>query len=99
MECALAVTEVLISEGEESSANQVKTGFMQNGNVLLTGKIKKMQEIVWIFSFCADKGTTEDTQYLMVFKRYVNDIPCFVKKNLLENLEYAIFRAKKFNTI
>ena len=33
-----------------------------------------MQEIVWILSYCAGKGTTEDTQELKLFKRYMDDI-------------------------
>ena len=40
---------------------------------------KSMQEIVWICSFCAVKGQTEDRQKLKLFKKYVDDIVCTVK--------------------
>ena len=32
-----------------------------------------MQEIVWISSYCAEKGTPEDTEELELFKRYVDE--------------------------
>ena len=50
---------------------------------------KTMQDIVWICSYCAEKGTKEDTQELKVFKRYVDGIVCTVKGNPLDYLEYA----------
>ena len=48
-----------------------------------------MQEIVWICSYCAEKGRKEDTLELKLFKRYVDDIVCTVKGNPLDYLEYA----------
>ena len=39
---------------------------------------KTMQYIAWICSYCAEKGTKEDTQQLKLFKRYVDDIVCTV---------------------
>ena len=48
-----------------------------------------MQEIVWICSYIAEKGRKEDTLELKLFKRYVDDIVCTVKKNPLDYVEYA----------
>ena len=48
-----------------------------------------MQDIVWICSYCAEKGRKEDTLELKLFKRYVDDIVCMVKRNPLDYLEYA----------
>ena len=48
-----------------------------------------MQEIVWICSYCAEKGRKEDTLELKLFKVYVDDIVCTVKGNPLDYLEYA----------
>ena len=48
-----------------------------------------MQESVWICSYCAGKGTKENTQELKLFKRYVDDIVCSVKQ--LENTEKQQF--------
>ena len=53
-----------------------------------------MQEIVWIFSYCAETVTREDTQELKLFKRYVDDIVCTVKGNTLDYFEYANFLNK-----
>ena len=39
-ECALIVTDNLLSDGKESSTNHVKTGFRQNSKLLLTRCIK-----------------------------------------------------------
>ena len=50
---------------------------------------KTMQEIVWICSYCAEKGTKEDTRELKLFKRYADDIVCTVKVKSLDYLEYA----------
>ena len=47
------------------------------------------QEIVWICSYCTEKGSKEDTVVLKLFKRYVDDIVCTVKGNPLDYLEYA----------
>ena len=41
-----------------------------------------MKEIVWICSFCTEKGRKEDTLELKLFKRYVDDIVCTVKGTL-----------------
>ena len=47
-----------------------------------------MQKIVWICSYFAEKGRTEDKWELKLFKRYVDDIVCTVKKgNPLDYLE------------
>ena len=48
-----------------------------------------MQEIVWICSYCTEKGRKEDTLEMKLFKRYMDDIVCTVKGNPLEYLEYA----------
>ena len=48
-----------------------------------------MQDIVWICSHCAEKGTKEDTQELKLFKRYVINIVCVVKGNAKDYLEQA----------
>ena len=48
-----------------------------------------MQEIVWICSYCAEKGRKEDILELKLFKRYVDDIVCTVKGNPLDYLENA----------
>ena len=48
-----------------------------------------MQEIVWICSYCAEKGRKQDTLELKLFKRYMDDIVCTVKGNPLDYLEYA----------
>ena len=53
-----------------------------------------MQEFVWICSYCAEKGRKEDTLELKLFKRYVDDIVCTVKRNPLDYLEYANFLCK-----
>ena len=50
---------------------------------------KTIQEMNWIFSYCAEKGTKEDTQELKFFKSYVDDILCTFKENPLDYLEYA----------
>ena len=55
-----------------------------------------MQEIVWICSYCAGKGTTEGTQELKIFKRYVDDIVSTVKRNPLDYLEYVNSNKKNF---
>ena len=55
-----------------------------------------MQEIVWICSYCAEKGRKEDTLELKLFKRYVDDIVCTVKGNPLDYLEYANSLPKNF---
>ena len=55
---------------------------------------KTMQDIVWICSYCAEKGTKKDTQELKLFKRYVDDIVCTVKGNTLVYLEFANFLHK-----
>ena len=52
-------------------------------------KYKTMQDIVWICSYCAEKGTKEGTQELKIFKRYVDDIARTVKGNTIDYLEYA----------
>ena len=44
-----------------------------------------MQEI----AFCAERGTTEDTQELKLFSRYRDDVVCTVKRNPLDYLAYA----------
>ena len=48
-----------------------------------------MQEIVWICSYCTEKGRKDDTLELKSFKRYVDDIVRTVKGNPLDFLEYA----------
>ena len=48
-----------------------------------------MQDIVWICSYCAEKGIKEDIQELKLFKRYEDDILCTVKGKPLDYLEYA----------
>ena len=48
-----------------------------------------MQDIVWICSYCAEKGTKEDTQELKLIKRYVDDTVCTINGNPLDYLEYA----------
>ena len=48
-----------------------------------------MQDIVWICSYCAEKGTKEDIKELKLFKRYVEDIVCAVKGNPLDYHEFA----------
>ena len=49
---------------------------------------KTMQDIVWIWSSCAEKCTKKDTQELRLFKRYVDDKVCTVRGNPLDYLEY-----------
>ena len=41
-----------------------------------------MQEIALICSFCAEKGTTEDTQEMKLFKRYMDE--CALLKGILK---------------
>ena len=48
-----------------------------------------MRKIVWICSYCPEKGRKEDTLELKLFKRYVDDIVCTVNGNPLDYLEYA----------
>ena len=48
-----------------------------------------MQDIVWICSYCAEKGTKEDTQELKLIKRYEDDTVCTINGNPLDYLEYA----------
>ena len=48
-----------------------------------------MQDIVSICSYCAEKGTKEDTHELKLFKRYVDDTACTVRWKPLDYLEYA----------
>ena len=52
------------------------------------------QEIIWIYSFCAEKGAKEDTQGLKFFKSYMDDILCTFMGNPLDYLEYANSRHK-----
>ena len=53
-----------------------------------------MQEYVRICSYCAEKGSTEDTQELKRIKSYVDDIECIVMKPL-DYLEYVNSLRKK----
>ena len=48
-----------------------------------------------IFSFYGEKRTTEDTQALTFFKKYVHDKLCTVKGTPLEYLECLISLHKK----
>ena len=74
-EYALIVTDALLSEGKDSSANHAKTGIMQNAKLSMTN--------------CAGKGTTEDTHEVKLFKRYVDHIVCTVNGNSLDYVEHA----------
>ena len=49
---------------------------------------------VWRCSYCEEKGTRADAYELKLFKMYVDNIVCTVKRNPLDYLEYAIFFKK-----
>ena len=53
-----------------------------------------MKEVVWICSYCAEKGTTEDTQELNLFMRSIDDRLCNVKGSPLDYNEFANFLHK-----
>ena len=59
----------LLSERKGSSANLAKPSLMQNTMVSLTQSVR-LQEIVWICSYCAEKSTKGDTQEMKLFTRY-----------------------------
>ena len=59
-------------------------------NSITDTEYKKMQEIVIICSYFAEKGAIEDTEELKFFlKRYVDDIVYTVKRNPVDYLEFA----------
>ena len=66
-----SVTDALLSEGKESSANRAKTGFRQNDKVSVTRSKKTCRKLYESVPIVQKKGTTEDKQELKLFKRYV----------------------------
>ena len=67
----LIVTDALLFEGKGLSAIQ-KLVLCKMQDIAETEYLT-MQDIVWIFSYCADKGTKVDTQELKLFKSYVDE--------------------------
>ena len=55
-----------------------------------------MQEVVWISSFCTEKGTTEDIQALKLSRRYLDNIAGTVMEKLLDFIECAKTLHKNF---
>ena len=84
----MTVTDALLSEGKESSANHAKTGFMQNAKVSLTQNIRPCRKLFGSVPI-VQKKVEKRTLELKLFKRYVDDIVCTVKGNPLDYLEYA----------
>ena len=75
--------------GKGVECESCKNWFHEKCQGITDTEYQTMQDIVWICSYCAEKGRKEDTLELKLFKRYVDDIVCTVKRNPLDYLEYA----------
>ena len=67
--------------GKWVESESCKNWFHAKYQCITDTEFKNMQAIVWISSYCAEKGTKEDTQELNLFKRYLDDVVCTVKWN------------------
>ena len=79
---------MLLSGAQESSVNYRKNGFVQNAKISLTRILKTCKKLYGSVPIL-QKGTTEDTQELKLFKRYLDDIMCTVKVNHLDCFDKA----------
>ena len=64
----------VIFRGKGVESESCKNRFHAKRQGVTDTKNQTMQEIVWICSYCAEKGRKEDTLELKLFKRYVDDI-------------------------
>ena len=79
----------VIFRGKGVECESCKNWFHAKLQVITDKEYQTRQEIVWICSYCAEIDRKEDTMELKLFKRYVDDIVCTVKRNPLDYLEYA----------
>ena len=79
----------VIFPGKGVECESCKNWFHAKCQSITDTEYRTMQEIVWICSYCAEKGTKEDTQELKLFKRYVDDLVCNFNGNPLDYLDFA----------
>ena len=83
------VNQRVTFRGKRVECASCKNWFQAKCQGITDTEYQTMREIVWICSYCTEKGRKEDTLELKLFKRYVDDIECTVKGNPLIYLEYA----------
>ena len=75
--------------GKRVECESCKNWFHAKCQGITDTEYQTMRKIVWICSYCAEKGRKVDTLELKLFEMYVDDIVCTVKGSHLDYLEYA----------